>query len=133
VSGAEHQHAETEGRVRPWLGLAAGLAGGIGGHFLFLWIVGQGFYALVLPGAFVGLAYGLVVKRRCPPFAIACGVLALLAGIVSEWRLSPFLADAGFGYFLTHLHQLRPLTMIMIGLGAAISLRVAWGSRRRGV
>jgi len=116
--------------IRPWLGLAAGVVSGLAGHLVFIWLIRQGFYALVLPGAAVGIGYNYVVRRRLWPFSIACGLLGLLAGLLSEWRAAPFVADPGLGYFLAHLHQLRPLTLIMIGLGAAIAFWLAYGRRQ---
>jgi hypothetical protein len=102
--------------------LAGALAGGIAGHFLFVWIARQGFYALVLPGALIGCVGGWLLRRRSPTFAVVCCVLALATGVVSEWRLAPFVADNSFSYFITHLHQLRPFTLIMIGLGALFAV-----------
>jgi hypothetical protein len=109
--------------------LGCALAGGVLGYFAFLWIARQGLYALALPGVLTGLAGGWLVERRSVAFAAVCAALALLAGIVSEWRLRPFLADNSFGYFLTHLQQLRPITLIMIALGAVFAGWFALGRR----
>lgn len=107
------------------LGLAA--AGGVLGYFAFFWIASQGFYALVVPGGLLGLAAGLVPNRSLA-IAIICGVLALGLGVVTEFRFRPFVADEGFVYFLTHLHQLQPFTWIMIVVGGFIGF---WGPFRR--
>jgi hypothetical protein len=112
------------------LALVCALAGGVIGYFAFLWIARQGLYALALPGVLIGLAGGWLAQRRSIGFALLCAVLALLVGIVSEWRLRPFVADNTFGYFLTHLQQLRPITLIMIALGAVFAAWFALGRQR---
>jgi uncharacterized membrane protein len=110
------------------LALVAALVGGVAGYVVFQWIAAQGFYALVLPGAGVGLAAGYF-KSRSLAVCIVCGVGALVAGILSEWRFAPFIKDASLGYFLAHLHQLRPLTLILIALGVAIGFGVPFRHR----
>lgn len=101
------------------LALLAAVAGGVVGHFVFLWIARQGFYALALPGALVGIGASLVPIRSVA-VAVICGLLALLVGFLSEWRFAPFIADNSLAYFLAHIHQLRPVTLIMIGIGTII-------------
>jgi len=115
--------------------LSCALAGGLVGHFAFLWIARQGFYAIILPGALIGFAGGWAIQRQTLAsgmvFGIVCAVIALIAGIVSEWRLRPFIADNSFGYFITHLQQLRPITLIMIAIGAVFAFWFAATGRRR--
>ena len=48
------------------------------------------------------------------------GVLALALGVFTEWRFAPFAADDTLAYFLLHVHQLKPITLIMIVAGALI-------------
>jgi hypothetical protein len=119
-----------ESPARWVLPLAGALAGGVIGCLAFLWIARQGLYALALPGVLIGLAGGWLVGRRSVGFAAICAALALIAGSVSEWRLRPFLADNSLGHFVTHLHQLRPITLIMIALGAVFAAWFALGRRR---
>ncbi len=75
----------------------------------------------------------MLIQRRSLPLAAVCGALALALGIFSEWRAFPFVADDSFGYFLAHLHQLRPVSMVMIGLGAVFGMYLALGSKRKEV
>ena len=97
--------------------------GGVVGHFAFGWLVGQGFYGLVLPGGLLGFGAGATTCRQRWP-SVVCVVLALIAGLVTEWRSFPFLADESFGYFVSHVHQLKPLTLLMLGAGTAIGFWV---------
>jgi F0F1-type ATP synthase assembly protein I len=117
-----------------WLvALVCAVAGGVIGHFGFVWIARQGFYALILPGALIGLMGGWFYDRQrmtsASAFAVVCGVMGLIAGIVSEWRIRPFLANNSFGYFITHLQQLRPITLIMILLGGVFAFWFGLGRR----
>jgi F0F1-type ATP synthase assembly protein I len=114
-------------------GIAGASLGGLIGWFAFFWIARQGFYMLVLPGGLLGVGAGLLMKRGSVLFAIACGVVALALGTLAEWRLAPFRAEASLGYFLSHLHQLRPLTLIMIALGGFIGFWAAFRAGRQPV
>jgi hypothetical protein len=117
--------------VRSGWPLFGAIAGGTLGHFVFLWLARQGFYALALPGALLGLGCGLFLRHRSLPLAAVCGLFALALGILSEWRVAPFVADVSFGYFLTHLPQLRPWTWLMIGLGSIFGFWLALGRRHQ--
>jgi len=108
--------------------LLGAVVGGLIGHLLFFWVARQGFYALALPGGLLGLGAG-IGRGGARWVAVACGVAALVLGLFTEWRFAPFATDPGLGYFLTHLHHLRPLTLVMIGVGAAIGF---WVPFRRG-
>jgi hypothetical protein len=61
------------------LGLAGAIIGGVAGHYVFLWIANHGFYAIMLPGAFVGWGCGALSGRRSVPLAIVCSALGLAA------------------------------------------------------
>ena len=96
--------------------LAGALAGGVLGHLGFVWLVSQGFYAMILPGGLLGLGAGLARYGNLA-LAIVCGVLALGFGLVSEWRVFPFVADESFTYFIAHVYLLKPMSLIMIAIG----------------
>lgn len=123
----------TSGLVVSWvLGLIGAALGGWLGAVAFGWALKQGFYAMVMPPALVGVGAGLLVRHRSQGLAILCGILGLSLGLWLEWRYFPFTADSGGGYFLTHLHQLRPITWLMLGLGTFLSYRMGLGWERRG-
>jgi hypothetical protein len=102
-------------------GLVGAAIGGALGWFAFNWLVGQGFYALALPGALVGLACGVLAGGVSVINAVACTIIALALGLVLEWKHFPFNEDPGFGYFLSHVHQLRGITWIMLALGVVFA------------
>lgn len=99
--------------------LISAVLGGLLGHFIFFWVADQGFYGLILPGAAVGIGAGFV-KTRSKSLALVCGLLALTAGILTEWRYAPFIKDRSIIYFLTHLFELKPITLVMIAVGSIL-------------
>ncbi len=109
------------------MGLAGAAAGGGAGYFVFGWLTAQGFYAVALPGVLLGLGAGMLRQRQSLAFSIGCGVAALGLSIFAEWKHFPFIADDSLGYFLRHLLDLKPVTLIMIALGGFAGF---WFSRR---
>ena len=103
--------------------------GGILGHLAFLWIARQGFYALILPGALLGFGASLFMSTSKAVHCI-CGFLALALGLYTEWSFAPFVADKSFPYFLSHAHQLKPITLIMIAVGALLGFWIPRGRVR---
>ena len=97
--------------------------GGLVGHFGFGWLLSQGFYGLILPGGLLGMGAGLAQCRWRWP-SVICGVLAFVIGLVTEWRFFPFALDVSFGYFLSHLYELKPITWLMLAVGTAIGFWV---------
>ena len=112
------------------VGLAGALAGGALGFGAFIWIARQGFYALMLPGALAGAGASLLVRDRSVLRGVLCGVFALGLGAFSEWRFAPFIKDPSLGYFLGHLHELRPITQLMILAGGFFGYWLAVGKGR---
>ncbi|MBN2271216.1 MAG: hypothetical protein JXN61_11420 [Sedimentisphaerales bacterium] len=98
-------------------GLAGGVGGGVLGYFLFMVIAGQGFYAIVLQGALVGIGCGSLSGRKSTRLGIVCAILGLAAGILSEWRFAPFAEDESLSFFLTHLHKNSGVPLVLIGIG----------------
>jgi hypothetical protein len=106
-------------REKPLLVLIGAAAGGAAGYGLF-WLARQyGFYAIVLPGAMVGIGAGLA-RNRSVAMALLCGVLAIGLGLFTEWKSRPFIKDGRIEYFITHIHELTPITLGLIGVGGFI-------------
>ena len=103
--------------------LLCAVIGGALGYAAFFLLTRQGFYGLILPGGLVGFGAG-IFRTRSKYVAIVCGVLALGLGLFTEWRFAPFVADKSLGFFLTHVHQLKTISLIMIAVGTAIGFWV---------
>jgi hypothetical protein len=112
------------------LGLVGAVAGGILGYFLFFVLVHHRLYALILPGAAVGLGGGLLLRGKSNLFGALCGVSGLFLGIFTDWGFEQFEDDPSFVYFLTHLHKLDAITLIMIAVGGLIAFWMGKGSDR---
>jgi hypothetical protein len=112
------------------VGLLGALAGGLLGYFGFAWACRQGLYAMVLPGAMLGLGAGLWVRDRSILRAVLCGIAALALSLFAEWQFAPFSDDQSLAYFLMHLHQLRGLTMIMVAAGSASAFWLSLGKNK---
>jgi len=104
--------------VRGVLGL---VVGGVAGFFLFQWLVGQGFYGLAILGAVMGWACSYASRIYSPVLAVACGIGAATLSVFAEWKAFPFLADDSFSYFVSHLYQLKGLTLIFIALSTVFA------------
>ena len=111
------------------IGCIGAAIGGWLGYLAFFWIVRQGFYALPVPGALMGIGCGLLARDRLVPLAILCGVAALALGLYAEWRLNPFVADGSLRFFVNHIHQLRPYKLLMVVLGGVFGFWFALGIR----
>ena len=110
------------------LGAVGAVLGSLVGYAVFFWVLRQGFYALVIPGAMLGAVCGMLARHESVGRGIACGVAGLALGLYSEWKWAPFRADEGFRYFLTHPHHLKPITIIMILLGAGMAFWMGKGA-----
>ncbi len=137
--GTELQEERSNGRelagngcpvVGTVLGLAGGVGGGVLGYFLFMVIVSQGFYALVLPGALVGIGCGALSGRKSTGLGIVCAILGLAAGIFAEWRFAPFAEDDSLSFFLTHFHKNSGITLVLIAVGVVCAFYFGRGRER---
>jgi hypothetical protein len=103
------------------LSVLGGVAGGVLGFYAVGWIKEQDFYALVLPGGLVGIGCGLVSRHDSTARGAFCGLVALALGLYCDWRYFPFRADRSLGYYLTHISDLPPVTLIMIMVGGVLA------------
>ncbi len=110
---------------RAWIahsrGLVGAILGGALGFYTFRWLYDQNFYGLVVPGAFLGLGCGLLAGKPSTARGIACGLAGIVLAIYTEWRFWPFENDTSFLYFCTHISQLKPVTLLMTGIGGAMA------------
>jgi len=119
--------------VKWLLGLAGAVAGGIAGFFIFYGLCTLGRYALVVPGAVLGLAAGALLKGRMPLFGVLCALLALLLGFFCHWwmRIPSDGEEPGFFYLLTHANHISAVFLVMIALGALCAFWFGQGGYRK--
>ncbi|MCF7975620.1 MAG: hypothetical protein K9N55_17520 [Phycisphaerae bacterium] len=109
------------------LGLAGAIAGAVLGYFLVFVIARQGFYAIALPGALLGLGCGALSGRKSVAMGIMCGVLGFAVGIYTQWRFAPFVKDESLSFYLAHLLDVNRVTQILILMGAMLAFWFGMG------
>lgn len=107
------------------LGLLGMGTGAWVGYLGFSWVCSQGFYALVLPGFCIGLFTRLIVYHTSRDLQWCCAIVAFFFGFYTEWSFFPYIKDKSLFYFVNHLHQLKPITWIMIFLGSYVAYHVS--------
>lgn len=122
---------ETPSAINIARGAGGAAVGGAAGFLGFGWLASQGFYAAALPGIALGVGAGLAAKQRSLTLAILCAVAALLLSILAEWKNFPFVRDESFSYFVTHLADLRPVTLLMLALGTAGGFWFPWRANNK--
>lgn len=115
---------------RSLIALIGAVGGGTVGWLAFFWLVQQGFYGIALPGVLLGLGAG-VVSTRAIWLPWVCGLAALVIGILAEWRFAPFKNDSSLAFFVQNIPQLKPITLILISLGAAVGFWVPYRRMER--
>ena len=99
------------------LGIAGAIGGAVVGYFGFKFALQSGFYALAFPGALLGAGCAIGSRTYSKPLGIMCAIGAAVLGILLEWHFLPFVADGSLSFFVTHLHQLNGVTLLMMLLG----------------
>ena len=114
-------------------GLAGGIAGAAAGFAVCWWILSYGIYAPVLPGAGLGFGFATASGDSGRAYGFVCGVMAIVAGLVTEWKCFPFIADPGFIYMLTHIHGVNPIHLLLLAIGVFAAYNFGHGKTRRRV
>ena len=103
------------------LAAIGGAVGGFVGYHAFFWVADQGYYGMMIPGGLLGLGCGLLARHRSQARGAVAGLAGLCLGVFTEWKFAPFNADGGFTYMVTHIHDVIPIHLIMIVLGAVFA------------
>lgn len=116
-------------QIVPFLrGLLGAAVGGAVGYFVYTWILTQGLYAMIIPGAALGYGFAMLSRQSSPVYGVACAILAIGLGLFAEWKTFPFIDDGSFQYLLNNVHEILPIHLIMIALGGLIAF---WSGRGR--
>lgn len=111
------------------LGIVGGIIGAVLGYFLFDLLLSQGFYAIAIPGAAIGLGCGQMSRMHSIPLGILAAIAALLFGCYLEWKFFPFVDDDSLGFFVQNLHELNMVTWLMILVGAVGAFSLGKGQK----
>ena len=102
------------------LGLVGAIIGGAVGVALVYWLRNQGFYAMMIPGAFVGLGAHVASPYPSNLRGAILGVAGLFVGVVTEWAVF-WSGDPKFTVFLQEFPKQPTITFLMIGAGAIMA------------
>lgn len=111
-------------------GIAGALIGAVVGYFAFSFVVGHGLYAMILPGACVGLACGYLSRVESKTLGIIAAIVGLAVSVLSEAHQFPFIKDKSLTYFITHIHEVLPMHLVMMALGTAFAFWFGRGRER---
>ena len=106
------------------LGMVGAAIGGALGVLGYNWMLDRGFYALILPGAGLGLGCCLLARHRSWPRGLICGLAGLALGLFTIWQRS-IEPRPGFLEFLSRTTHFSAVTYLMLGLGTIFALW--WG------
>ena len=109
--------------IKALSGSVAGVIIGVAG---FTFLLKYGLYAIVLPGAAVGLGTGLMSRRASWTFAIYSGVVGAVLCLLLHWKY--FRAGTAFSEFLGDLGNLP--TDIKLRMAAGVVAAVWFGRGR---
>src|SRR5262249_19034634 len=101
------------------LGLFGAIAGGALGFYTFRWLLGQGFYGLIIPGAFLGLGCGMLARHRSIARGVLCGIAALALSQFADWYVT--ITDDSFVEFIRNGKTLAPVTLLMTGIATLVA------------
>jgi hypothetical protein len=110
------------------LGLVGAVVGGGVGFIIFRWVAGQGFYAPFLLGGLSGLGCMALARHASTARGVVCGMMAVAFELVAEGFVFPFVRDARFAFFFTHLHWLPPIKIVLILFGGLLAGYLGSGS-----
>ena len=113
------------------LGLVGAIVGGALGFYTFLWLLKQGYYGLIIPGAFLGLGCSLLARHRSTIRGIVCGVAAFALSQFADWYCT--ITDASFLDFVRDGKTLTPVTMLMTGVATIVALWIGGDAGFRGI
>ena len=105
------------------LSFVGAVIGGAVGVAIFAGLKRFGLYAMVVPGASLGLGCLMLSRSRSTIRGAVVALLAIGLGLTTEWLFFP--NDRTFPEFLRHLPELGGREFFMIGLGGVFAFW--WG------
>lgn len=106
-------------------GIGGGAVGGALGYLAFKWMISQGLYSMVLPGALLGLGCGALTGRRSIGMGLLCAAAAVGLSLFAEWRT--FGKGQNFGAFVANWNNFKGITAVMIAAGVLFAFWFGMG------
>ncbi len=122
---SEETWGEAMGLPLACLGAVIGAGVGVG---VAKMAAGAGFYAVIVVGVMAGVGAMVFSKKGGVGVGVLVGVVAICASLWAEWYCFPFLADGSLGYFVAHVGDLKPFSLLLHGVGAVAG---GWIAARR--
>ena len=97
--------------------IVGALVGAIVGYAGFFWVASHGFYALALPGIFLGLGCGALSFAKSRWRGAACGAAGLCFCIFTEWRRVVPDGKTTFVQFAMQFPHEDTITLILLAVG----------------
>ena len=82
---------------------------------------------MMIPGAMIGLGSAVACAGKELTAGTGLAVAAIALSVFAEWAVFPFVKDKSLSFFLANVHQLPPLKLAMMGLGAAFAFWLGQG------
>jgi hypothetical protein len=101
------------------LGLVGAIAGGVLGFYTFRWLLGQGFYGLIIPGAFLGLGCSLLARHPSLVRGVLCAVAAFGLSQFTDWYFT--VTNDSLVDFIRNGKTLYPVTMLMSAVATVVA------------
>ena len=102
--------------VREILAAAGAVGGALLGVAAFTWLLRQGFYGLILPGAMLGAGCGSLSASRSNVRGGLCATAGLFVGMFADWRTNAPVET--FAHYVLDIGRQGPYTLLMLALGA---------------
>lgn len=111
-------------------GIGGAVLGALAGFAVFTALAKFGLYALVIPGALVGIVGSYFSQRRSLILGIICIAVAAILTIFTEWWNFPFAKDTSLIFFLEHLGNLNLHFWLSLLLGCGVAFWFGLGNDR---
>jgi hypothetical protein len=98
-------------------GIAGAIVGGAIGYGVFVMLSRFGIYAIILPGALIGIAASYGSRMYSLPLGIICAVAALPVSLLAHGHLFRFIQDDSLQYLFLNFYKLPTMELVMMLFG----------------
>jgi hypothetical protein len=105
--------------------------GGSAGVVAYSFTLQNGIHLLAVVGAGLALGAGWLARRRSIAWGAIVAFSAVLLSILVEWLFRPFVVDPSFSYFIGHLPNLPPNSVISLFVVAGLGVYFGRGRNQK--